>query len=152
MLAEIEADLVNKIKAALPNLTVEAYPSKPETYRHLSSNGTVLVVYQRSTLSDCEVSGGMIAQVRTLRFDLTVLVRDLRSHQGAYPVLDALYLALLGYAPVHCDKLWIEQDNFVSQFEGVWEYQLTLAMRSLAIEDIAASAAPLAKTFTYLGL
>ena len=152
MIAEIETDLVNKIKAALPHLAVEAYPSKPETYRHLSPNGTVFVVYQRSTLGNDLVAGGMMAQERTLHFDLTVLVRDLRTHQGAYPILDALYVALLGFAPIHCSKIWITQDSFISQTDGVWEYQLTLAMRTMAIEDIQASSAPLATAITMLGV
>ena len=152
MIAEIEADIVAKIKAALPSLSVEAFPDRPNLHRSASPNGSVLVVYQRSTLGSDLVAGGMVAQERTLHFDLTVLVRDLRTHQGAYPILDALYVALLGFAPIHCSKIWITQDSFVSQTDGVWEYQLTLAMRTMAIEDISASSAPLATAISILGV
>lgn len=135
MLREIETALVDRLKLVLPGYAVEPFPDKPASYRLLSPKGAVLVVYRGSGLSPTQ-DVGMIVQERVLQYDITLLTRDLRSHTGAYALLDVLYQSLLGFAPPNCGKIWIERDGFVSQEDGVWQYEITLAMRGMAIEDV----------------
>lgn len=142
MLQEIESALVARLKTALPGFAVEPFPDRPEAYRLLSTRGAALVVYRGSGLSPTRDSG-IIVQERTLRFDVTLLSRDLRSHAGAYAMMGAAYTALLGYAPPHCGQIWFERDGFVGQNDGVWQYDITLAMRSVAVAEVDYEGGPL---------
>jgi hypothetical protein len=142
----LETDLVAKVQALMQplGLKAEAYPDRPETYPFTHPVGVVLVLYRGSTYGPPKATDVM-TQGRDLDYELTVLVRNLRSHQGAYPVLDALRGGLAGWmAPGAIQGARLGRDGFQSRNEGgVWQYAVVLRIPGLSIPtDPAALADP----------
>lgn len=141
-ISAIEAAITLRLAEPLQPLAVEPFPGDPAAYKLGSRKGAVLVVYRGSRLSKSQ-STAAIAQERTLLFDLVVMVKDLRSHTGAYPVIQTLYRQLQGFKPAGAARVWIERDSFVEHEAGVWTYLVTVATRMLAIETQDGAPAPL---------
>lgn len=145
VIAAIEAAYVERLATPLKPLTVEPFPGDPGSYKLGNRKGAVLVVYRGSRLGKSQ-STAAIAQERTLLFDLVVMVKDLRSHTGAYPVIQAIYRQLQGFKPAGAARAWIERDGFVEHDAGVWTYTVTVATRVLAVAHQESAPAPLLTT------
>ena len=120
---DIESALIAKLGSALPELEVEAFPEKPEEYSLLHPVGAVLVQYDGSELSGNALANGGVAQVRTLRFSVVYLVRNLRDSAGCYDVLqrgaDALSGLIIAGALTPCI---LARESFNAEADGVWMY------------------------------
>jgi hypothetical protein len=94
MILAIEQAIVEALAEAIPALTVEAMPENPGQYAMTSALGAVLVGYQGSSYSGFTSQGG--SQDREFHFEVTLLMRDLRTHQGAYAQLETIRETLAG--------------------------------------------------------
>ena len=120
MIAEIERDMVAILATALPDLSVEAFPDRPEVYRLTHSNGAVLVGYSGSRLPDPSVLAGT-QQKRRLEFQLVVKMRTLRDHTGVYAALEAIRTDLAGQA-IRGARFYPIREQFEDVSSGVWTY------------------------------
>ncbi|MDD2870087.1 Gp37 family protein [Neomegalonema sp.] len=132
-LQEIEAAIVARIAARLPDLHVEAFPDKPESFRMHHPAGAVLVAFGRESHAKPRALD-LVVQERRIEWDLSILTRNLRSHVGAYDVLDALRLALTGWRAEGCGKMRPVRAEFVDQKQGVWTYVLTVEHATMTVE------------------
>lgn len=148
MIADIENALVARLLEPLKPLVVESFPGDPQGYRLGSKKGAVLVVYQGSRRSPSR-DRAVIAQERTMLFDLVVMVRDLRSHIGAYPVLKTIDRLVLGFRPAGAAAMWVERDEYIGHDDGVWSYSVTAATRIMSIADQSLPIAPLLTEVNY---
>lgn len=134
---DIETALIAKLREALPELSIEAFPERPEDYELLHPLGAVLVQYDGSTYGDNRLSNGGVAQVRTLRFSVVYLVRNLRDSSGCYDVLARGAEALSGLAvPGTIGAGTISSERFNAETDGVWMYLQTY---EFAARHVAAS-------------
>ena len=128
MIAAIESALVARVKEILApfGFAVEPYPDGPGSYAMTHPRGAVLAVNKGSAYSPPETTSRAIQQ-RILTFELTVLVRNLRGHQGAYAVIDALACGLAGWkAPNAVFGARLAKDGFISREASVWTWGLSV--------------------------
>ena len=131
-LDSIETAMVERLKAAMPRLMVQGFPDRPDHFHCTHPVGVALVCYRGSAFG-APVGAGAIQQERTLRFEITLMVRNLRDHGGAYEHLEAARMALMAWVPIPgFQGCWIEQDGFVHQAEGLWQWRLMVATRGYA--------------------
>ncbi|EAZ4078319.1 hypothetical protein B9W89_14545 [Salmonella enterica] len=141
-------DLVARLRARLPGLHVAYFPDSPDAFTLTHPVGAVLLSYSRSTYGTSE-STGAVVQPHTMRFVATVVLRQLNGRDGAVDVLDSVRQALGGWRPQNCLRpVWLVEDTFLGEVQGLWQYALTFATQSFFIQDddLPESGAPLAGT------
>ncbi|ARU23670.1 hypothetical protein RSSE_c3287 [Ralstonia solanacearum] len=131
---EIIDALVQRLKAKLPQLAVEYFPDKPADYRLNHPRGALLVSYLGSQF-DKTVDVTYIAQPRTVKLSVTVILRQLHGRGGAVDVVDDVRRALIGWKPPDCRKVWAVSDKFLGETAGLWQYAVDLASQSMLVED-----------------
>jgi|GEM_PF-1569682 hypothetical protein len=147
MLAEAEAAIVKRIKHLLEEfeVTITPFPGDSEQVPKPGRKGQVFIGYKRSRFrvtsmlpATCEV----IAE-----YELSLQLRDLRSHSGAYPILDAIRYAITGFIPLKgpSHKCYPVQEGFVKAEDGIWYYALVVAVAMQQIEGQAALYTPISE-------
>ena len=131
---EIENAIIERLKGGIQDLHVEGFPEKPAEFKLIHPKGAVLVHYQGSNYSEPK-SLGCIYQERKLEFSITVIIKHLRSHDGAYDYLDIVRQALTGFKPENCSKMYPLKEYFLAEDNGIWQYSINFAMTTTAIED-----------------
>ncbi len=87
---EIEEAIIERLKSKITDLVVEGFPEKPSEYKLMHHKGAILVAYAGSTYEE-PAATDVVVQERKVEFDITVVMRHLRTHEGAYQYLDTLY-------------------------------------------------------------
>ncbi|MFN8682779.1 Gp37 family protein [Paracoccus sp. P2] len=144
MIGEIEKAIVERLAGRLTGVKVEAFPDKPDTYTMHHPKGVVLVAFGRATYSAPKTID-LVVQERRIEWDITLLMRNLRDHAGAYDVLDAVRLVLTGWRTSGAGKLMPVREEFLDQKQGVWTYVLTMAHTIPAVECAEEEDLPLLK-------
>lgn len=144
---EIVEATLERLQSALPELAVELYPDRPETYRLNHPVGALLLGYPGSTheagmplgyagsVGSRGVPMGLVAQERTLRLECVLAVRRLWGEHGAVALLDRLRTALVGWIPPHAEAVHAGEERSLSEAAGVWWYSATYAAKTLTLED-----------------
>ena len=126
--------VVARLKAAFPDLAVEYFPDKPAEYRLNHPRGALLVSYLGSQF-DTTVDVTYIAQPRTVKLSVTVILRQLNGRGGAVDVVDAVRQALVGFRPPDCRKVWAMSEKFLGETAGLWQYAVDVATEAMLVED-----------------
>ncbi|MDI1471926.1 hypothetical protein THER_1648 [Thermodesulfovibrio sp. N1] len=132
-IADIEQAIIDRLKTKIQGLEITGFPEKPKEYRLLHPKGALLVSYAGSTFSEPQ-SVNAIVQERKMEFDITVAMRHLRTHEGAYAYLDAVRIALTGYRITGCSKMYPVKEQFLSEDNGIWQYSITFTLTAPAVE------------------
>lgn len=132
MVDTIESAIVGRLESQITDLTIRAFPSRPEDFKKLpvGNKGIVLVAYSGSSLSDPTNMDALI-QERVLEFSITLQIRDLRGHDGAYDYLDDIRAALSGWSPTSDDRvMFMTDEGLLRLIENLWvwgqKWQLTV--------------------------
>ena len=133
--------LHDHLQTALPEYEVALFPERPDSYRFIHPKGAVLIGYQGSKFTRLE-SLGVIQQQRDITLNLTVFGRGVHHDGAALDLLDALRLALVGYAPPHCQPCHLLDEAFLSEDGGAWQYQLTAQTETQQLEQRSAPDLP----------
>lgn len=144
MIGEIETAIVERLAERLTGVKVEAFPDKPDTYKMHHPKGVVLIAFGRSTYSQPRATD-LVVQERRIEWDITLVMRNLRDHAGAYDVLDAVRLILTGWRPPACRKMMPVREQFLDQKQGIWTYVLTVAHATTVVECAEEEDLPLLK-------
>ncbi len=126
--------VVDRLKVKLPQLAVEYFPDRPAEYRLNHPRGALLVSYPGSQFGDT-VDVTCIAQPRTVKLSVTVLLRQLNGRGGAVDVVDDVRRALVGWRPPDCRKVWAVSEKFLGESAGIWQYVVDMATESMLVED-----------------
>lgn len=126
MIETIESAIVNKLEEAITDLKVVAFPSAATDFKKLPfKNGLVLVAYAGSGFSEPS-NRDKIIQRRVMEFSITLQVRDLRGHQGAYDYLETIVEALTGFSPMSDKSVMFMTDEKLLQFaDNNWVWAQT---------------------------
>lgn len=128
-------DIATRLQNALPGVVVELFPEQPDKYRLNHANGAVLIAYHGSDYGESKATD-IAHQQRVIQWRLTVITRSQHNDFGALAVLDAIRLSLLGYCPPHCDKLYLDSEQFDGEASGLWQYGVSLYCHSQAVEQV----------------
>jgi hypothetical protein len=126
--------VVQRLRAKLPSLAAEFFPEKPADYRLNHPRGALLVSYAGSTF-DKTADVAYVAQPRNLRFTVNIVMRQLNGRDGAVAACDQVRGALLGWVPPDCRKVWTNEEKYLGERAGLWQYALTFATQGVVIED-----------------
>lgn len=129
----IENEIIGKISDKIPELHVEGFPDQPSEFRLTHPKGAILVHYLGANYSQSN-SLGCIVQDKTLEFSITIITRDLRSGYGAYEYLDSIRNLLTGYKPEDCSKMQPVKEHFISENNGIWQYEINFTLTTPNIE------------------
>ena len=131
-LLALESALIQHLQAALPDLTVEPFPDRPDDYSLLNPLGAALVNLPGGQYS-VPVGG---VQRRTRRVVITLLCRGLSGHAGLYVHLDTAIAALAGWCPGEpWDELVLLSDDYVTQRDGVWQQDIVFEVNSRLVSQ-----------------
>ena len=139
MIATLETALETQVRTLVTplGLKVEVFPEAPDNYVLTHSIGAVLVVYKGSAYGEPRATD-LVVQDREMDYELTILIRNLRKHQGAYAVLEALRVGLAGWmAPGANRGTRLVKDGFVNHQEGVWHWALGLRIPTTSMPSFS---------------
>lgn len=147
-LLDMEKSIADFISEVLEptGFKVEAFPERPKEYTFTHPIGVVLVAYEKTNFGN-PLATDYISQDLTHSFGMVILARNLRSHQGAYNVIDLLRKNLTGFIPVGGDKSWVDDIQFLGQSESLWQYGMSLSVPAVNFEEVY-DGGPLLKTAT----
>ncbi len=119
----LEKSIAAKLKEALPNQTVLVFPGKPDDFAKLPpGGGLILVSYSASDYAEPTHRDTML-QLARLVFSVTLQIRDLRGHEGAYPLLGRIREALLGFSPDGSGEgMYISDESLLQIKANVWTW------------------------------
>jgi hypothetical protein len=126
MLAEIEANILNKLEVSLnTSARLRLFPENAREFGAPAPKGQILVGYKRSSFEELSQNP---PQYRMLaEFELSLQFANLRNHVGVLPVLDQIRGALLGYFPLAGmpKGLYPISESFADLDDGIWYYTST---------------------------
>ena len=131
----IENSITEILKEKFPELHVEGFPEKPSEFRLLHPKGAILVHYQGGNYSETK-SLACIYQDKKLEFSITIVMKHLRTHEGAYEYLDKIRQILTGYKPENCTKMYPIKEEFISEDSGLWQYSINFVTTTPTMEEI----------------
>jgi Gp37 protein len=159
-IATIEAAIVAQLQAYLAAalgtqmIEVTHFPDRPEAYEMRHRIGVAMVIYMGGDYSRI-LDTGHVAQERTMEFAVGVRIRDLGwafggppsgTSPGAYQVIEAIRLALLGFQPnTGCTPMRAVRERFIDRDRqgGVWVYESIFSTRTVVVENYQPPAYPL---------
>jgi len=131
---EIENQIIEQIKSQINDLHIQGFPEKPSEFRLTHPKGAILVHYQGGNYSESKSLGYMV-QDKKLEFSVTVITKNLRSHEGSYFYLDKVRQILTGYRPDNCSKMQPIKEDFLSEDNGIWQYSINFSLTTPTIEE-----------------
>lgn len=120
IIKDIEAAIVNKLKTDITDLAVEPFPDNVKDYKLIHPKGAVLVSYESSNYTNPRLE----QQARMLEFDVIIIVRNLRSHLGAYETLDRVRQSLTNGLYIENMKLYPLTERFLFVEDDKWYYEI----------------------------
>jgi len=131
---EIENQIIERINSKINDLHIQGFPEKPSEFRLTHPKGAILVHYQGGNYSESKSLGYMV-QDKKLEFSVTVVTKNLRSHEGSYFYLDKVRQILTGYRPDNCSKIQPIKEDFLSEDNGIWQYSINFSLTTPTIEE-----------------
>lgn len=141
----IEATVVGRLSAQIRGIEIAHFPDQPEAYRMTHRIGAALVRYEGAAYGRL-MDSAAIVQERTLKFEVTIMMRDLGwsvggapaggGTPGAYAMIEAVRAALTGFQVPGCEASYPLRERFLKRDKqgGVWIYAITFAIRTMAVE------------------
>lgn len=134
-ISNIENSIIERLKGEFPELHVEGFPEKPAEFRLIHPKGAILIHYQGGNYSETK-SLGCIYQEKKLEFSITIVMKHLRTHEGAYEYLDKVRNNLTGFTPENCSKIRPTKEEFIGEDSGIWQYSINFFTTTPIIEEI----------------
>lgn len=134
--AQIESAILDRLKAQIAGIEIDAYPDQPETYQLKHPAGAVLIRYARSHFDKHEPTD-VVIQDQILAMECVVLVRNLHKlgdHAGLLNLLTTVRQALTGYQIPGAQKAYPITEEFVDYERGVWQYVITFEIKTIHTE------------------
>lgn len=116
-------------------LKVEPFPEDPDSYVLTHPKGAVLAVYKGSSYGP-SIATDVMVQERAMHYELVILIKNLRKHQGAYAVIDALRAGFAGWlAPEATKNARILRDEFRGRDATAWQWALGVEIPAISLPD-----------------
>lgn len=132
---DIENKILAKLKESFPEFLVQGFPEKPQEFILLHPLGAILVHYRGANYSNSNAIF-YISQEKTSEFAVTVVTRNLRANEGAYETLNKVKQILSGYKIPECTKLIPVKEGFISETNGIWQYEIIFKLTNTSIENM----------------
>jgi hypothetical protein len=138
VLKEIEDYLLATVRGAIATARIYGFPDNPAELGRTQPQSRILLGYKRANFTKNSIEP--VTLQATLQYELTFEVKGLRTHQGAYELLDAVRTTLFGLRlPIpNAQPLLITNEGFVDHDNSIWVYSqgYSLSLILEAGEDI----------------
>lgn len=134
-ISTVENQIIERLKSKIPELHIEGFPEKPAEFRLVHPKGAILVHYQGGNYSE-QKALAVIVQDKKLEFSITIVIKHLRTHEGAYGYLDRVRNILTGFKPEGGNKMIPVKDEFIGEDNGIWQYSINFTTVIPVLEDI----------------
>jgi len=111
-----------ELAASIPNLHIIPFPGTPEEYRKMVIQEGAIFVACRGSRYGPPLEQNSSDQDRTLSFEISLKLRDLRGHSGAYAIIEAIRKKLQGFEVVSRVPLVSVRDGFVGIEDNYWVF------------------------------
>jgi hypothetical protein len=126
------------------SVEVAHFPDEPQAYRLTHRIGAALVRYQGADYGPLHDTAAIV-QERILKFAVSLLVRDVGwsfggepdgTSPGGYALIESVRGALTGFRVPGFSKIYPLREKFLARDKqgGVWIYEITFAVKTLAVE------------------
>jgi len=109
------------------NVAIVAFPDGAN-YPRVATAGFAIVAFlgERLDPPNGRNQGRGYAQNRTVQFEISLHLKDLRSHSGAYPIIDRMRDLLTGQSPPGCKPrgLYVASSQYADRINGFWIYRI----------------------------
>lgn len=129
MILELENLLVSTLLSEYEHdtVTVEAWPEDVSEYTFRGKGAAVLVRYSESEFTRPD-GAEAVRQMMTPAFLVITVVRDLRTHSGAYAIMDRNRGAIVGLE-YRNSLFYAVREGLMDRDENVWFYGQLFAVR-----------------------
>jgi hypothetical protein len=134
----IQQSIVTQLQAAFTAssllFTAENIPESEAGYRKAVPNPIAYVVYTGSTSPGVRSSNPVI-QDRKLQFSVECLSRVLYGPNGLLKVRDYVELALIGFKPVNCDRMYLVKDDIDRADDSIWAHVFQFECITMLVQN-----------------
>jgi Gp37 protein len=149
----MELALVARLASQIATVEVAHFPDEPQAYRLTHRIGAALVRYQGADYGPLHDTAAIV-QERTLKFAVALLVRDVGwsfggeadgTSPGGYALMESVRGALTGFRVSGFSKVYPLREKFLARDKqgGIWIYEITFAIKTLAVEPSTVNNYPL---------
>ena len=137
-LLDLETELVNRLEA-LADSTLRVMPT-PEDADEIKKPKTsrILVAFNGETFQPPNNRinpNAPLIQPYEIRFTLILQLRDLRSHQGALPLISQVRDLIVGWSPeVTGNPIYQASTEYISNTDGIWTFALTFVAPAVYVK------------------
>lgn len=143
VIEQVEDALVAHLKPLVSGqCKVEPFPADPASYDMGALNAALLIHYAGSQYQAAKGPANTI-QARRMQFALVLLTRSLRGEGGAYAHLEDIRLAVQGVSFAGAGPAEIVRDLLEHEEDGVWRWQIIVALPIPAVSRESRSPAGL---------
>ena len=130
MINEIENAIVARLASQISGADIRAFPESADEFSRLPlGRPRIFVAYAGSAFSE-PTNKDVIIQEQLLEFEITVQMRNLREHNGAYSFLESVYSALSGFSPKSDSKvMYVTAERLVNFENNIWTWAQTWQLR-----------------------
>ncbi len=118
---DVEDAIIARLKAQIPDVSVEKTQDEPSRYKLDHPKGAVVVYYTGSNFFS-PLSYAALEQKTSYQFAVSVFVKDLHGNDGAYELLLRVKEALGGYS-IFQNKLVPLSIRLVNSRKSLWHYE-----------------------------
>lgn len=131
---QIEDAIISKLQTDITDLQIEGFPDSPDDYRLIHPVGAILVQYRGSDFDEPKALD-TVSQTKRMDFLTVLVMRHLRSHQGAYAYLDSIRSSLRGHQITGFSKIYPVRERFLAEKNGIWWWAITFRMLGREVES-----------------
>ncbi len=132
LIAMLEEALIEELNRHIPVwVDIEPWPENTDTFDFANRKGALLIHYAGSRYANPQ--GQSSNQKRAVSFALVLKTRSLKGEYGAYDVLEDIRQCLQGLSLEGSGPLRMVSDDLVSEAEGVWQWQIIIALPADAV-------------------
>jgi len=130
MIAEIESAILNALNPLTEefDLQVSAFPDSAQSLGKPKSKGLILIGYKGDSLDPptSPLNSEAIIQNQIIEYEVSLQLKSLRSHTGAYPVMTRIQDLLTGLRPVgyQSQPIYKSKGGFIDVADGIWYYSM----------------------------
>lgn len=134
---DIENAIIDRLKSQITGLHIQGFAQNADEFAVRHPAGAALVIYGGSTYT-APSSLATINQNRKMAFDIILLFKNLRihngGHAGAYEYLDDIRAALTGYKITGCSEMYPTREEYIDEEGGIWRYGMTFELLTDNVE------------------
>ena len=135
MLSQIEASITAHLTEALQQaglnnrgVKLHAFPDNAAELGRVQQRVQVLVGYKGASFAD--TGEEPIQQTMLMSWEVSIQVANLRTHTGAYPLLDIIREAMTGFIPIAgpVRAMRPRSERFADLDQGIWYYVMEFVL------------------------